>query len=67
MAGVWVFNFLTDEEIGFRKVKSGLFCKIQEQKVSGYGFGDLLVQKLSQGVQEGHGRSKKGPGSIQDP
>ena len=31
MAGVWVFNFPTDEEIGFRKVKSGLFGEFKKK------------------------------------
>ena len=33
MAGVWVFNFFTDEEIGFRKVKSGLFVKSKNKRL----------------------------------
>ena len=33
MAGVWVLNFLTDEEIGFRKVKSGLFVKSKNKRL----------------------------------
>ena len=33
MAGVWVFNLFTDEEIGFRKVKSGLFVKSKNKRL----------------------------------
>ena len=57
MVGVRLFNFLTDEEIGFRKLKSEVFLGIQKNG-SGPGFGDFLVQNGSQEVQqEGYGIS----------
>ena len=44
MAGVWVFNFLTAEEIVCQNLKSKLVCEIQPQRGSGHHFWHLLMQ-----------------------
>ena len=66
MAGVRAFNFLTDEEIGFRKVKSGVFGKFKKKGVRPHFLGFLSAELIAGGPGRSwnHSRPLKQPYKI---